>query len=79
MITGPGLPERANVKARRNTSGILSADGTLNVHFATTNDETRGVDFQIRLPSGETVQVAARQVRLHEEGPCAVIAPRVFD
>ncbi len=34
MITGPGRPERANVKARRNTSGILSADGTLNVHFA---------------------------------------------
>jgi hypothetical protein len=34
MITGPGRPDCARVKARRNTSGTRSGDGTLNVHFA---------------------------------------------
>ncbi len=29
-------------------------------------DETRGLDFAIRLPSGESVQLEARQVRLHD-------------
>ena len=45
---------------------------------ATTNDETRGVDFQIRLPSGETVQVAARQVRLHD-GPTRIWRPNLAE
>ena len=35
MITGPGRPERARVKARRNTSGTRSGEGILKVHFAT--------------------------------------------
>jgi hypothetical protein len=33
---------------------------------ATYNDETRGVDFVVRIASGERVQLAARQVRLHD-------------
>jgi len=48
-------------------------------HLApTTNDETRGVDFQIRLPSDETVQVAARQVRLHDS-PTRVWRPNLAE
>lgn len=48
-------------------------------HLApTTNDETRGVDFQIRLPSGETVQLHARQVRLHDT-PTRVWRPNLAE
>lgn len=48
-------------------------------HLApTTNDETRGVDFQIRLPSGETVQLYARQVRLHDN-PTRVWRPNLAE
>jgi hypothetical protein len=45
---------------------------------ATYNDETRGVDFQIRLPSGEVVQLNARQVRLHDS-PTRVWRPNLVE
>ena len=43
---------------------------------ATYTDETRGVDFYIRLPSGETVSVFARDVRL-EDPPRPSRAPNL--
>jgi hypothetical protein len=45
---------------------------------ATYNDETRGVDFLIRLASGEKVQLHARQVRLHDN-PTRVWQPNVAE
>jgi hypothetical protein len=45
---------------------------------ATYTDETRGVDFSIRLRSGEHVQVAARDVRLHDQ-PRRMWSPNVAE
>jgi hypothetical protein len=41
-------------------------------------DETRGLDFAIRLPSGESVQLAAPQVRLHD-APRRVTRPNLAE
>jgi hypothetical protein len=41
-------------------------------------DETRGLDFSIRLASGESVQLAARDVRLHD-APRRVTRPNLAE
>ena len=52
MITGPGRPDRASVKARRNTSETRSGEGMLKVHFATVWNVSRyGTSCSIPLAS----------------------------
>src|SRR3990172_1867604 len=50
-MTGPGRPEGASVKARRNISGTRSGAGILNAHFAIGAKVSRlGTSCSIPLP-----------------------------